>query len=85
MEQEKLYRISMAIFGLGFTIVGANGIISGTPSIGSQLMGTAGVVIVLTTLYEFLTGKDIELGELGALISIAASIVALIGALLFLL
>jgi len=38
--------------------------------------------MVLTTLYYYWAGEDIELSEIGALISVVASIFALIGSLI---
>jgi len=82
MEKQKLYHISMTIIGLSLTAIGVNGLSSGTQSISSQLMGIGGAGMVLTTLYYYWAGEDIELSEIGALISVVASIFALIGSLI---
>ena len=51
MKTEKLYHISMTIIGLSLALIGVNGLVSGTPTISSQLMGIGGAGMVLTTLY----------------------------------
>jgi len=85
MKTEKLYHISMTIIGLSLALIGVNGLVSGTPTISSQLMGIGGAGMVLTTLYYYWAGEDIELSEIGALISVVASIFALAGSLILLL